>query len=225
MKGVNKRIKMIVQISLISIILLILIFGSYILFIDEEEIEHRDSHFYYKYRIRINTNVSDNFSIIVPALIYTDQWSSITSHKEEYLQKMVYHRMNEIEITSGKNTKFEIVNTSKGYGLKISSTGNVTLVLNMSEPEGPDTFEASMTILSTTVNKTNIEGQNYECWVNFQNDSQVDSLNISLYFLSDWYYGGYHGGTGGIRTIQVEATLNSYGWIVLPGEYRYLNIG
>ena len=203
------------KISKISIILRIFSCILIIAFIvhiwtDSNQYPSKIPYYHYQYQISVNTNQSGEYEIILPIVIQADSLDGVEYIKKESGERP-YIRMNELRLTKGSSdTRFEIVNTSKGYGLLISASGNISLELNISGVDDNYFHEGQKLMLSTTENNTIIVGPYYRGWLFFNNSSEVDYINIELIFhincFNRW------------DSVDISAELNSKGWTLVSGE-------
>ena len=177
----------------------------------------KEPWYHFRYELSISTNQSGNYSIIVPALIH-NRISPDILFNESGGRKDLFNRLNELTLISGTNdTQYETINTSKGYGLQISSSNNVSFEVNLTGDDWDSFDDAQYIMLGTTINDSWIVGPDYECWIYFDNQSEVKELNLQLLLFLDY--------ANGKRTISITADFNEGGWFLVPGEYRWLFIG
>ena len=208
------------SISAFIIAIIICVFaGFYISHLISSDIEPMGISYYCQYDINISATQHGNYTIIVPVIIYPN----IPINHIEYNQSNVvlngtlYHRMDELYLTNGNNdTQYEIINTSKGYGLQITASGNVNLRLNVSKKVYKPTRELdklyapSSITLSTTITDIAISPPSY--WVFFSNESSIDEVQLRLSFRSR---DNYHFN----RTIVIHSIIAQHGWNIVSGEF------
>ena len=109
-----------------------------------------------------------------------------------------------------------IINSSKGYGLRITASGNVSIKLNVSKKVEKPTREleklyAPWSIaLSTTITDISITPSSY--WIFFSNESCIDEVQLRLSFLS-------RDNNQINRKIIIHSEISQHGWNIVSGEY------
>ena len=206
-----KRLKRITLLSIVSVLIIVLLYFSFMYL---KCMETREKSWECEFVVELETNSSDGYLLEVPIPIFERESRGIYKISEV---------MSSVEVIDG-DAEIMIVSTEYGDALRINGTGSVTIQASNKGKESMKSIDYFERYLANGMSMRNVSSPEREPTFFIYSTNEQSNISLSCYLdyksLVRWYNGFGENTYNGIITGQIDMAgqIMESGWVEIQGH-------
>lgn len=185
----------------------VIIIASLLVWITYDQDEVIEDRYQYEYNVVISTNLSENYTLEIPLIVYAQNQTGLDPTELEYQSASIFRDISTIQVVYG-NATLQLNTTIHGTALRIRASGNVTIGFSLAEDKKPvDYNEPTKLSLSmgNYTSETAKRPEKYYLWW----DGGGNNISIEIKLNIAWAYSKTSGGN---IQMEIKTILINTGW-------------